>query len=155
MPNATGQVNIAELHFMFDNEKAKPEEYYQFDSSFDNLNYLYDNNMETYFVSSSKQNWIGVDRSKSQSKSIKAVKIIPRSTCNLIQMGDTYELFYFDFGWKSLGSKKAKDSFIDFESVPNNCLFLLKNLSQGSQERIFICENSTDTDTNDTKQYFW
>jgi len=155
LPNATGQVNIAELHFIFDKEKAKPEEYYQFDSSFDNLNYLYDNNIETYFASSSKQNCIWVDRSKSQSKNIKAVKIIPRSTCNLIQMGDNYELFYFDFGWKSLGSQKATDSFIDFESVPNNCLFLLKNVSQGSQERIFICENSTDTDTADTKQYFW
>ncbi len=155
LPNATGQLNIAELHFIFDNDKAKPEEYYQFDSSSSDLNNLYDNNIETYFASSSKQNWIGIDRSKSQSKNIKAIKIIPRSTCNFIQIGDTYELFYFDFGWKSLGSKIAKDFHVDFENAPNNCLLLLRNLSQGSQERIFICEKLTDTDMTYAKQNFW
>lgn len=154
LPNTAGQINLAELHFIFSNEQEnqKLKNYYQFDSQFKNIKYLYDNSIETYYTSSSKTNWIGIDKSKSKLKNLKAVKVIPRNTYNLIQKGNTYELFYFDFGWKSLGSKMAKDSFIDFENVPNNCLFLLKNVSQGSQERIFIYEKENETYS---KQVFW
>jgi hypothetical protein len=155
LPNANGQINIAELQFIFDDKKEtpKPEDYYQYDSSVVNMNYLFDSSIKTYYTSSSKENWIGVDRSSSKSKKCIGVKIIPRNTHNLIEKGNLYELFYFDLGWQSLGSKEAKDSFVDFDNVPTNCLLLLRNLTEGVQERIFVYDkNEAGTYS---KQVFW
>ncbi|TCK56435.1 hypothetical protein C8C83_4450 [Flavobacterium sp. 90] len=154
LPNESGQVNLAELQFIFDNEKDQLNEskYYQFDPKFKNISNLFDNDSRTYYFSSSKENWIGIDRSQSKIKKIKAIKIVARNTYNFIEKNNTYELFYFDFGWKSLGAKKAKDSFINFQNVPANSVLLLKNLSEGYQERIFTYEIYN---TVTPKQVFW
>lgn len=153
LPNESNQMNLAELEFIFDNGKdvINDSKYYQFDSKCDNINNLFDGNIRTYFCSS-KKNWIGIDRSLSKKKKITSLKIISRNTYNFIEKNCTYELFYFDFGWKSLGTKKAKDLFIDFQNVPTNSVLLLKNLSDGYQERIFTYEIHN---TTNSKQIFW
>ena len=61
-------------------------------------------------------------------------------------MGDVYELFYFDYGWKSLGIKKAEKNTLVF-AAPRNSLMLLRDITKGKEERIFKYEGG--------KQIFW
>jgi hypothetical protein len=57
----------------------------------------------------------------------------------------TYELLYWENGWVSAGKQRGNNSFLCFEKVPTNALFLLKNRnlkSINSSERIFIYRNN-------------
>ncbi len=58
-----------------------------------------------------------------------------------------YELFYYDFGWVSLGKKISKSFSVTFDNVPQNALLLLRNRARGNEERIFTYENG--------KQIWW
>ena len=67
---------------------------------------------------------------------------------NLIKIGDTYQLFYWDInGWVLLETKVASKNSITFDNVPKNALLILRDLTRGKQERIFTYENN--------KQVFW
>lgn len=84
--------------------------------------------------------WVGLDLQTP--KSIKYARCIARSDDNEIRYGDTYELVYWLNGeWESLGVQTAKERFLVFDDVPGNALLLLKNISRGKDERIFIYEN--------------
>lgn len=61
---------------------------------------------------------------------------------NFVVPDDEYELFYFENNWISCGKKTANDFIVSFENVPSNALLLLKDLSQGSEERIFTYEEN-------------
>lgn len=60
---------------------------------------------------------------------------------NFIIPNEEYELFYYDMGWVSCGRKTAKDFTISYNNIPMNALLLLRNVSQGTEERIFTYEN--------------
>ncbi|MFV0420306.1 MAG: hypothetical protein ACK5KT_16470 [Dysgonomonas sp.] len=66
----------------------------------------------------------------------------PRNRDNYIRPGDTFELFYCDKEWQSLGVIKdnMSDSLL-FKNVPRRALLYLKNHTRGIQERIFTFEN--------------
>lgn len=86
--------------------------------------------------------WIGfkIDKIKKQ---IKRLQIIMWNDENQIQFGHNYELLYFTNGkWHSLGRKRASSYYIEFEKVPRNALLLLKDLSKGKEERIFLYINN-------------
>jgi hypothetical protein len=70
-------------------------------------------------------------------------KKYPEDESNNISMGDTYELFYWDKGWQSLGVKVARSSKLVYVNAPSNTLFLVKNITRGKQERIFSYENNS------------
>lgn len=73
---------------------------------------------------------------------ISEIHILPRNDANGIYPGDLYELFYYGAeGWISLGSKTVSDYFLEYENAPTHCLFWLRNLSRGREERIFTYEN--------------
>ncbi|MBW7942258.1 MAG: hypothetical protein H3C64_07610 [Candidatus Kuenenia stuttgartiensis] len=67
--------------------------------------------------------------------------ISPRNANNSIVIGDTYQLLYYNQGWKSLGSQIAKSNFLDFKNVPDNGMYWLRNLSHGKEELPFIMVN--------------
>ena len=50
------------------------------------------------------------------------------------------ELFYWDNGWCSLGSKEGNGSHLIYDNVPDGALFMVKNKKwkSNSAERIFI-----------------
>lgn len=74
-------------------------------------------------------------------KRIAALQLIPRTDDNDINIGESYELFYWaEDGWISAGKKQAKTIQLAFE-VPKNALYLLKNTKKGREDRIFIYEN--------------
>lgn len=65
----------------------------------------------------------------------------PRNRDNYIRPGDTFELFYCDREWKSLG--KIKDEHSDsllYRDVPYGALLYLRNHNRGVDERIFTFE---------------
>ena len=61
--------------------------------------------------------------------------------------GQTYELFYWSDGWKSLGKASATEKPLVFNAVPSGCLYWLVADSSDKEERIFTI--------NDSKQVWW
>lgn len=92
-------------------------------------------------VDKSKGNlWVGMDFL--QKEKINAIGYMPRNDLNGIYEGQTYELFYWQNQWNSLGIKVANDKKIKFENVPKNSLLLLKNIYHGNEHRIFKYVNN-------------
>lgn len=74
-------------------------------------------------------------------ESVRLYAKYPEDDSNLIFPGERYELFYWDGRWKSLGSKLAEQTYLDYDNVPRNALLWLRNLDKGVQERIFVYDN--------------
>ncbi|GHV61942.1 hypothetical protein FACS1894195_3240 [Bacteroidia bacterium] len=51
-----------------------------------------------------------------------------------------YELLYWNNEWVSLGQKKSNEDFLTYDNVPANALLLLRNHTEGKEERIFTYE---------------
>ena len=63
------------------------------------------------------------------------------------EKGKNYELFYWNNGWKSLGSQPAAAAPLIFENVPTGGLYWLVAEGSRKDERIFTIENG--------KQVWW
>lgn len=91
--------------------------------------------------------WVGMDFGEK----VKLGKIIyiPRTDGNMIQLEDTYKLYWWNInGWQQLGNDKvAKDIVLEYTKAPSNALFWLRDISRGKEERIFTYQ--------DGKQVFW
>ncbi len=106
----------------------------------------FDGNVLTYMDSEDADNiWIGLDFG--QEKNIGEIRFIARNDMNAIQVGNEYELYYWNNGWISLGKKIATDHHLEYNNAPLNALFWLKNHTEGTEERIFTYENG--------KQIWW
>jgi hypothetical protein len=105
-----------------------------------------DKNPLTFFdAAEPNNNWVGLDFGEVHS--IHSIQFLPRSDMNGIYAGDKYELFYWDYGWKSLGKQVAEGQYLQYTAVPKNALLWLRNLTAGKEERIFTYENK--------KQVWW
>jgi hypothetical protein len=89
--------------------------------------------------------WTGLDLD--EPKIISHIIYTPRNRDNYIRPNDTFELFYCDGDWKSLGIVISASDSLVYRNVPKDALLFLKNHSRGKQERIFTIENG--------KQIFW
>jgi len=79
-----------------------------------------------------------------ENRTIQKIKLISRNDDNYITPGDDYELLYFSpEGWVSLEFKKATERKLEFDQVPVNALFWLRNISKGREERIFTYESGS------------
>ena len=54
---------------------------------------------------------------------------------------------YYNDRWVSLGIQTATNQYLEYDNAPTQALFLLRNLTQGNEERIFTYENG--------KQVWW
>ena len=100
----------------------------------------FDGNFETYVGSSG----IGMDFGKPVK--ITHVRFAPRNANNMIVIGDNYALMYYNNGWKRLGVQKADKNYLKFSNAPKATLYLLKNLTNGTEELPFFYSKG--------KQYF-
>lgn len=135
----TSSNNIAEIGFYNKNTKINGKIISNFKTSGEQL---FDDNIRTNYYSPTKT-WIGLELNKKSR--ITRITYLPRNNFNIIEQGNLYELFYFDYGWHSLGIKKATTSSLNY-NAPKNALYLLRNLTQGTEERIFTYNNN---------QLFW
>ena len=104
---------------------------------------VFDKDPLTYFDApkSIKNAWVGMDFKTAVS--IDKIIYTPRNDGNNIEIGDLYELFYWNKDeWVSLGKQKAKEMKLLYSNVPSNALLLLKNLTKGKEHRIFTYENN-------------
>lgn len=80
--------------------------------------------------------WVGLKLSYPQA--VGRLRYIPRNDGNCIEVGDTYELLYWNKNnWEAFGKQVAKSNSIIFTNVPSGGLYLLRNLTKGHEERIF------------------
>lgn len=138
-----GHCNVAEIIF----KKAKhivPFDSIINDGTTENgydVKYAFDNDELSFYESKKADNgWIGVDFGKAVS--VDNIVYLPRNDDNNVVPGHLYELDYYDGTQTvSLGVKKSCGYEITFEGVPTNALYILHDLSKGSEERIFTYEN--------------
>jgi len=109
----------------------------------------FDGNYLTFFEDSRTGNFdkfVGLKLNKPQQ--VSKIRFIARNDMNSIQIGDLYELLYWDNQqFISLGQKVATSQELTYNNVPKGALLWLRNLSEGKEERIFTYENQ--------KQVWW
>lgn len=105
---------------------------------------VFDNDISTN-LSSVPGSWVGLDLGRPEQ--IIKVRYLPRNDLNIVEVGDLYELLYFNMEWYSCGRKIADKNYLVYNNVPKNALFVLRDLSKGKEERIFTYENG--------KQVWW
>jgi hypothetical protein len=83
--------------------------------------------------------WIGL---KFKDKmNITSLGFSPRSDDNDVNPGESYKLFYWNNGgWMVAGQKTATANSISF-TVPENALYVLKDMDKGKEQRIFLYQN--------------
>lgn len=91
-------------------------------------------NTNMQFSSFSKINEMSMKRPMK----VKKIRVAPTNAENHIVVGNRYQLFYWDNGWKSAGSKIARYNFLQFDNVPQNGLYWLRNLTEGNEELPFF-----------------
>ncbi len=84
--------------------------------------------------------WVGLDMG--QPVKVSKLRYTPRGDGNMIEPGDIYELLVWDNGaWKSLGRKEARTVYLEYR-VPVNSILLLRDITKGHEERIFIIDDN-------------
>ena len=68
------------------------------------------------------------------------VRFSPKNADNGICAGNEYELHYWNNGWHSCGTVRAKYEYVEFENVPQGCLYWLENRTQGGEEMPFVLD---------------
>lgn len=105
-----------------------------------NAKNLFDNDPLTYYqVDGGIDMWIGGELNKPTE--IDLIGFAPRNDDNSIVPTDTYELFYWNGQWNSLGKKTPTENLIIYNNVPKNALLWLRDLTRGREERPFTYEN--------------
>ena len=109
------------------------------------INNIVDNDFGTRFITKySNGTWVGIDMgAQTFIDEIRYAAGINEKKNTEIIVGDKYELLYWgdSGGWVSRGVKTATQSNIKFFDVPSNALYLLRNITRESDERIFTYEN--------------
>lgn len=139
-----GRCNVAEIAFLkngikqsFSNiisdskgqNKTKPE-------------YAFDGKEVTYYESTSpKDAWIGVDMG--HPVEIDKIAYLPRNDANDIVIGHTYQLCYFENGKQKIADTQiAKNGTLVFKDIPSETIYILHDLNEGQEERIFTYNNN-------------
>lgn len=101
----------------------------------------FDGDLLTFFDSALPAGgWVGMDFG--HPVDIEKIIYTPRGDGNTIGIGDEYELFYWvEHYWASLGKQIATTIKLEYEQVPSDALYLLRNLTRGKEERIFTYVN--------------
>ena len=150
--NKKSYCNIAEIMFFAKGEKEKLQgtvigtEGSWRDNPNRTKETVFDGDVLTSFdAPEGKGCWVGLDMG--EPKKVDHIIYYGRGDGNGIEIGDEYELLYWDKGWKSLGRQKAKTVYVKYKNVPQGALYHLRNHTKGTDERIFTFENG--------KQVWW
>jgi len=143
IPENNKPINLAELQFHINNSGSTSTIGEYFSSTF--IDSLVLQNVGDSDIRSNLNlkpgNWIGIKGIHNEKLFLSSVSILPRNNLNVIELGHTYELFYFDKKWIRIQKKKADKLEIIFDKAPANAVMLLRDITEGRQERIFTYEN--------------
>ncbi len=103
---------------------------------------LFDGNVLTsYCAPAGSGCWVGLDFGKPVK--IDRILYTPRGDGNMVEPGDTYELSYWHDGhWNSLGRQTATTMSVTYDNIPEGALLLLRDLTKGKEERIFMIDEN-------------
>jgi len=102
-----------------------------------------DNSEKNIFVNRDPSKFVGgnhgfqVGLAFENPTAIGSVRFQVRNDGNHVNIGNQYELFYWDRQWKTLGTQIAQDTVLHYKT-PANALLWLKNLTEGNEEHVFI-----------------
>ena len=101
-----------------------------------------DKNRLSYFQSVHARNtWIGCDMG--EPVSVDKIRFMPRNDDNHIVPGHTYQLCYFANGREvALKMITATTETLTFEKVPTGALYILHDMTEGAEERIFTFDDN-------------
>ena len=101
----------------------------------------FDGDAVSYFRSTHyRKAWIGIDMGKPSE--LKAVRFMPRNDGNHIEPGHTYQLCYYVGGKERIfDTLRAEGCQLVFKGVPSGALYILHDLTAGTEERVFSVEN--------------
>lgn len=91
----------------------------------------FDGNMLTYCGSSS----LGMDFGTPVC--ITRMRFVPRNADNMIKIGDTYTLYYYDSGWRYHSTTVASANYLQIDHVPEGTIYWLVNETRGREELPF------------------
>jgi hypothetical protein len=128
LPVDTNSIHIAELQFI-ENGKINYGKPIGIRNEI-NIEYAFDDDIRTNFNGASRE-WIGIDLGKPIK--IDSYKVLPRNNFNIIEPGDTYELFVLDTAHISLGVKIATSNYIEYDNIPEGAILYLLNRSRGKE----------------------
>ena len=108
---------------------------------------VYDDDPLSFFDAlEADEAWAGLELDKPYQ--IDAIRYIFRNDDNNIRPGDTYELLYLNNDrWLSAGRQTADTLILQYDNIPANTLYWLRNHTRGKEERPFTYENG--------KQVWW
>ncbi len=81
------------------------------------------------------------------SQTITKIEISAMNDDNDIVIGQDYELYYWDSGWRLIDQVRATSNKLHFDNIPQGALLYIKNITKGVEQRIFTYENG--------KQIWW
>lgn len=140
----TNHCDMAEVYFydlrdsiirgnVMDYGNVQPNEKWRADN-------ISDRDQLTNFRAKGELSWVGFDFGKPVN--ISRISYIRRGDGNSIQPGLSYSLYYWNTDqWLCIGTKTARDVFVEFEHAPRKALFAIK-CSQGEEQRVFTCDEN-------------
>ena len=103
-------------------------------------NNVFDSDPLTYYQTGGGiELWVGADMGRPTV--VGSIGFAPRNDDNAVNSHDSYELFWWNGGWKSLGVRTASSDTLVYEHVPEHALLWLRDLTRGREERPFTYEN--------------
>jgi hypothetical protein len=145
-PSRGNYMNVAEIEVYNEKGELLKGEVIGTDGSHENSGNdkykVFDGETLTYFNSPHiVGDWVGLAFDRKEL--VKQIAYLPRNDDNFIREGEDYELFYWKNGWVSLGRQVGhrKTQELVYHNVPSGALLLLRNLTKGKEERIFIYED--------------
>lgn len=133
---------VSRVHILSPKHRKSPSKDHMFvkllDRDRNRMNWAteYDGNMQT-----APGAYPNITLSLDEPQVVTAVRFSPLNADNGIRSGDTYELFCWRDGWQSCGVEVAEYEYVQFDNVPKNKLYWLKNRTHGKEEMPFIMAN--------------
>ncbi|MFV0588252.1 hypothetical protein [Bacteroides reticulotermitis] len=126
---------LAEIEFWSDGQRLLGKVVGEKATALENC---FDSDMQTCPSCKQTGYWVGL--ALESPKYIQKIVYYPKNDDNFIQLRQEYELLYYDHKWISLGRRIATNMSLEYDSVPERSLLLLRNRTKGKEERIFIYE---------------
>lgn len=102
-----------------------------------NITYISDDNSLTFLDAHSLE----ILFTFNEPTTVSHFRVQARNDDNNVKPGDTYELFYWDKSWQSLGRRVAKDTVLTYEDIPSNSVYWLRNYTEGKEEHVFLLDS--------------
>lgn len=135
--------NVAELEFLCDGKELPIAKAMCDDERYNkrSIDKATDKDKLSYYASLHQRGaWTGVDMGKPVR--LTEIRFMPRNDDNHIENGHIYSLCYYENGKeKTFATTTATSEKLTFKGVPSNALYILHDLTGGTEERIFSVEN--------------